>query len=317
MSNTLTIPNSMLDKLANANINGDSIVISDYSVTDSSVNSEATVGNIIHSDTITSTQDDPNNINTIIVKVVIPSSVNSNNTVRKIYLYDQDGDVFGYGLVPPFTLSSNNNIEAELNFYVTNSNISTVTITTLSMTYVTQDMLADALDNIPDATETVKGVQQNATDEETQTEDLDNRTITPLKLGNYYKNKKATDAIVDGNIDDESFLTVNKVNRLLNNAGLIGSLLVDQTANRSAGVYSGTSITYTNNTGHLIWVLIRISATSPNFPSGYFYVDNKLISVMSTATSTSNTIIAPVSAGSEYRFDKLAATNLTKWYELI
>ncbi|MBK2258994.1 tail fiber protein [Francisella philomiragia] len=153
MSNTLTIPNSMLDKLANANINGDSIVISDYSVTDSSVNDEATVGNIIHSDSITATQDDPNNINTIIVKVVIPSSVNSNNTVRKIYLYDQDGDVFGYGLVPPFTLSANNNIEAELNFYITNSNISTVTITTASMTYVTQDMLADALANKLDITE--------------------------------------------------------------------------------------------------------------------------------------------------------------------
>lgn len=86
MSNTLTIPSTMLDKLANANINGDSIVISDYSVTDSSVNDESTVGNIIHSDSITSTQDDPTNLNTIIVKVVIPSSVNSNNTVRK-YIY--------------------------------------------------------------------------------------------------------------------------------------------------------------------------------------------------------------------------------------
>ncbi|WP_265658588.1 hypothetical protein [Francisella philomiragia] len=91
--------------------------------------------------------------------------------------------------------------------------------------------------------------------------------------------------------------------------------LTDVTASRSAGVYGGAGITYTNNTGNLKWVLIRISGGG--YPSGYFYVDNELVSVMSTATSTSNTIIAPVPAGSEYRFDKLAATNLIKWHELI
>ncbi|AEE26310.1 hypothetical protein FN3523_1007 [Francisella hispaniensis] len=323
----------MLDKLAFANINGDSIVISDYSVTDSSVNDESTVGNIIHSDSITSTQDDPNNINTIIVKVVIPSSVNSNNTVRKIYLYDQDGDVFGYGLVPPFTLSANNNIEAELNFYITNSNISTVTITTASMTYVTQDMLDDALANdIPNATETIKGIAQIATNADVDAKIDDTKIVTVAKCERAIDNRIATDAeVLSGNVTNK-FVTP----QTLNNYKSLGqdwqaAELVNTGAVFSDGApkYRQIGVTYTNTTARSIVISFIATAQSTSndrnaIISSNIFVDGIVIGADSSYGYFDDGIVSHFSAivpsGSTYlincTFGASTINQFIEWSEL-
>lgn len=273
MSNILTITNTALDKLANANISGDSIKIASYSVTDSSIDDEATVGNIIHSNDITDALEDTNNINTIIIKVVIPSSVNSSNTVSKVYLYDDEGDIFAYGLVPPFTLSPNNNVEAELNFYITHSNINSVTLVAPSSALVTMDVLTQE-------------VEEKITN--TSIDDLSDVDLTNISPHQFLK--------WDGNkliATDGSEL----------NLGIgAGQSVQDFTSVKQM------SINYINTKEKTIWV--SVTAHPSVTDNLIINVDGVQFFRTYTTAGQSATIVAPVPKGATY---SLTATNPVIW----
>ncbi|QEO57548.1 hypothetical protein [Francisella marina] len=166
---------------------------------------------------------------------------------------------------------------------------------------------------LPTASETVSGIQENATDAEAQAEALDNKSITPLKLGNYYESKKATDALVDAGVDDESFLTVAKASRMFQNIGFGQSQsYTDVTGSRSF------SVTYTNTGSKPIFVVVNFFDSTG---SGACRMDllvngaNASVTVSQNGQGQSSYAIVPPS--STYRANIIFGVGgLTSWYEL-
>lgn len=206
----------------------------------------------------------------------------------------------------------------------------------------------DAVDLIPDATTTVKGIIELATNAETQTGTDTVRGVTPAGLASVTSTEtraglseiSTTAEMLTGTDDTNKLINPKKLNDLFDYAGGAYSNgevpAWDSTLNAGAGGFSATpvasigttwtdvtasrnrAVTYTNSTGKTIFVSIKI-ASGGSFPSGYLYIDGNMMSTNSTATGTNNTTIAPIPNGSTYMFDTFPTTvgTIVSWWELI
>ncbi|WP_150467411.1 phage tail protein [Francisella sp. SYW-9] len=139
MPNQLHLTSKALSDIANLEATGEKIQLITFAVTDSNVDDEQTVGNIIFSGTLNNIALDPLNKNTLILTAVVPNLETVKGIVRKIYIYDNKKNTFAYGLVPEFELKGDKSLEAELQCHIVFSDTADVNLNAPVESYVDID----------------------------------------------------------------------------------------------------------------------------------------------------------------------------------
>ncbi|WP_440681956.1 hypothetical protein [Cysteiniphilum halobium] len=130
----LTLTKSALAKLATAQQTGVQIKLGQFEVTNSADASLEATGDSLYKGGISSIANE--NATTLRVKCLMPAGLNINDVVQKCYVYDEQNDVFAYGLINSFKYTQAANIEAEINIYLTFSEAGSVSLTVPSDSFV-------------------------------------------------------------------------------------------------------------------------------------------------------------------------------------
>lgn len=167
------------------------------------------------------------------------------------------GDEFNGGAIIPVEEGT---INADTNWQVTNNGV--VIIGTSLLTF-------KEFNNFLDASETIKGKAQIATQSETNDGLIDNKIVTPLKLETYFRQRNIT-----------SFAPVNLTNQTAVNFDPIPSWVKKITIS-----FSGLSVSGSNSP------LIQLGDSGGYETSGYTSSSSAVASTVSTVTSTAGFIV--------------------------
>ncbi|WP_395947686.1 hypothetical protein [Caedibacter taeniospiralis] len=130
----LTLTQAALLKLASAQQTGVQIRLSQFELTNSADGKLEVKGDCLYKAGISSIGNE--NATTVRVKCLMPAGLTINAVVQKCYVYDEQGDIFAYGLINSFKYTQIDNIEMELNIYLSFSETASVSLTVPSDSFV-------------------------------------------------------------------------------------------------------------------------------------------------------------------------------------
>ena len=123
--------------MAQAQTDKKTIKLSNFSLTDSTNVDEVIYGTEIYKGLLSDIKIDKHNDNTIIAKgVVSENKISKQGQVSKVYIYDEDGDVFAYGLIPQFSYITDSGVSIELDFYLSFSDATTINLNVPTQSYI-------------------------------------------------------------------------------------------------------------------------------------------------------------------------------------
>ena len=130
----LTLTENALAKLATAQQTGVQIKLGQFELTNSEDDTQESMGVSLYKDGISSITNE--NTTTLRVKCLMPAGLAINDVVQKCYLYDDQNDIFAYGLINSFKYTQAANIEAEINIYLAFSETASVSLVVPSDSFV-------------------------------------------------------------------------------------------------------------------------------------------------------------------------------------
>jgi hypothetical protein len=169
-----------ITKLAQAQLTGVSVTLSEWALSSNLEDNES--GEILYKSDVDNVIQDTTNQNTVKATCVLKSGQTINATIRKIFIYDSEGDLFAYAMINAFDYSQIGNIDAQFDVYFSVSKVSNVTLNTNDGAVITNDVFSvhnhDARYYLKSDTQTTEEIDKKDNDiKETLSEEIEKRSL--------------------------------------------------------------------------------------------------------------------------------------------